>query len=92
MPDTLEPAVETRDVYADFVFSEPQQALDFAATIGDDDGAVVVDFSVERSRWRANVQRRIHPVHQEVAVWLATLTSRATQAGGDYDDWGKSRR
>jgi hypothetical protein len=90
MPHEPEPAQETREIYADFIFSERQQALDFAELVGD--GTVSVAFAAERKRWRATVRRRIQPVFRDITVWLSTLTARAATVGGDYDDWGKVRQ
>ena len=78
-----------RQVYAHFIFPTQQQAQDFAVLIPEQQWKVSVDFAAERGHWRVAVERQILILHREISVWLATLTARATAAGGDYDGWGR---
>jgi hypothetical protein len=82
LTDTLKP------IYARFIFEEHQQALDFAELIVERDWTVGVAYAPSRAHWQATVRRQIHPVFQEVTVWLMALTARATPLGGERDGWG----
>ena len=89
MQQELEPLTDTlKPIYANFVFREQPAALAFAKLIVEHDWKVSVAYAPERGRWQATVRREIHPVFQEVTVWLATLTARVTVAGGKLDGWG----
>ena len=89
MQQELEPLTDTlKPIYANFIFREQAQALAFAGLIAECDWTVSVAYAPDRARWRATVRREIHPVFQVVTVWLATLTARATMAGGKLDGWG----
>jgi hypothetical protein len=89
MQRDLEPLTKTlKPVYANFVFSEQPSALAFAKLVVEHDWAVGVAYAPSRGQWQATVRRAIHPVFQEITVWLATLTARAATVGGELDGWG----
>jgi len=89
MQQESEPKTKTlKPVYADFVFREEPSALAFAKLVVEHDWTVGVTYVPNRGQWQATVRRRIHPVFQEVTVWLTTLTARATTVGGELDSWG----
>ena len=89
MPTELEPLTKTlKPIYADFAFEEQPAALTFAKLIIERDWSVNVTYVPNRKQWQATVRRTIHPVFQEITVWLATLTARATMTGGELDGWG----
>ena len=94
--DTIEedkPLTKTlKPIYARFIFEEHQQALDFAELIVERDWTVGVAYAPSRARWQATVRRQIHPVFQEVTVWLMALTARATPLGGERDGWGYDKQ
>ena len=81
-----------KQFYARFIFDEQQQALAFAELIVERDWTVSVAFAPERAHWQATVRRPIHPVFQEITVWLMTLTARATPLGGERDGWGPDKQ
>jgi hypothetical protein len=92
---TLEEAPLTptfKPIYASFIFMEQQQALAFAKLITERDWTVSVAYAPQRARWQAIVRRQIHPVFQEVTVWLMSLTARATPLGGERDGWGHEKQ
>lgn len=92
MQTELEPLTNTlKPVYAHFVFLEQPPALAFAKLVVEQEWTVRVAYAPDRGQWQATVRRAIHPVFQEITVWLATLTARAATVGGDLDGWGHGR-
>ncbi len=91
MAHEADPVQDTREIYADFIFTERQKALDFARLVAEREGTVSVAYASERERWRATVQRRMEPLYRDITVWLAALTARAATVGGDHDDWGQKQ-
>jgi hypothetical protein len=92
MQQELEPLTKTlKPIYADFVFREETLALAFGKLVTERDWSVGVAYAPNRGRWQATVRRAIHPVFQEITVWLATLTARATTVGGELDGWGHQK-
>lgn len=79
---------DERLAYANFVFPNRHQALAFANCIIEKEWQVSVSYTDDSKMWRATVERKIQILHREVNCWLATLTVRAAQMGGDYDGWG----
>jgi hypothetical protein len=91
MEQELEPLTDTlKTFYADFIFREQSAAFAFAKLVVERDWSVSVAYAPDRGRWRATVRREIHPVFQEITVWLATLTARVTMTEGTLDGWGPS--
>jgi hypothetical protein len=89
MQTELEPLTKTlKPVYADFAFKEQPAALAFAKLVIEREWTVGVAYAPNRGQWQATVRREIHPVFQEITVWLATLTARAATVGGELDGWG----
>ena len=89
MQPELEPLTDTlKPIYANFVFREQSEALAFAKLVVEHEWTVSVGYAPERRRWQVTVRRQIHPVFQEITVWLMTLTARAMIVGGDRDGWG----
>jgi hypothetical protein len=89
MQQELEPLTDTlKPIYADFVFREQPPALAFAKLIVEREWTVNVADAPVRGQWQVTVRRTIHPVFQEITVWLATLTARAAIAGEELDGWG----
>ena len=83
-----EPLTKTlKPIYAYFVFKQHQKALAFVEKIDELDWTVSVIHMPDFAHWQATVRRQIHPVFEEITVWLATLTARAAD-GGDLDGWG----
>jgi hypothetical protein len=91
MEEELEPLTDTlKSFYASFIFREQASALAFARLVVERDWHVNVAYAPDRGFWRGTVRREIHPVFQEITVWLATLTARAAMTAGKLDGWGPS--
>jgi hypothetical protein len=89
MQQELEPLTKTlKPIYADFVFLAQPPALAFAKSVVEHEWTVNVADAPNQGQWQVSVRRTIHPVFQEITVWLATLTARAAIAGGELDGWG----
>lgn len=74
-----------------FAFAQRDQAIRFAASVGEADYEVCLSRYEEKGMWQAIVKRRMVPDHAAITRIEADLSERAESVGGFADGWGCMR-